>query len=36
MLQPPPEAVTPLPPELHADLTTREAVALQNPGAVLQ
>ena len=29
VLQPPPEAVTPLPPELHADLTTRERVALQ-------
>ena len=28
-LRPPPEAVSPLPPELHADLTTRERIALQ-------
>ena len=28
-LKPPPEAVTPLAPELHADLTTRERIALQ-------
>lgn len=28
-LRPPPEAVTPLAPDLHADLTTRERVALQ-------
>ena len=28
-LKPPPDAVTPLPPELHADLTTRQRVALQ-------
>jgi hypothetical protein len=28
-LMPPPEAVAPLPPELHADLTTRERVATQ-------
>ena len=28
-LRPPPEAVTPLPPELHADLTTRERISLQ-------
>lgn len=28
-LRPPPEAVAPLPPELHADLTTRERVILQ-------
>ena len=29
VLRPPPEAVAPLPPEVHADLTTRERVALQ-------
>ncbi|HVE40318.1 MAG TPA: DUF1592 domain-containing protein [Planctomycetota bacterium] len=28
-LRPPPEAVTPLPPELHPDMTTRERVSLQ-------
>jgi mono/diheme cytochrome c family protein len=28
-LRPPPEAVTPLPPELHADLNTRERISLQ-------
>ena len=28
-LRPPPEAVTPLAPDLHADLTTRERIALQ-------
>ncbi len=28
-LRPPPEAVTPLPPELHPDMTTRERVTLQ-------
>jgi hypothetical protein len=28
-LRPPPEAVAPLPPELHPDLTTRERVAMQ-------
>ncbi len=28
-LRPPPEAVAPLPPELHADLTTRQRVTLQ-------
>ena len=28
-LRPPPEAVAPLPPDLHADLTTRERVTLQ-------
>jgi hypothetical protein len=28
-LRPPPDAVTPLPPELHADLTTRERIILQ-------
>ncbi|HTN73938.1 MAG TPA: DUF1592 domain-containing protein [Pirellulaceae bacterium] len=31
-LRPPPEAVTPLTPDLHADLTTRERVALQTKG----
>lgn len=29
MLRPPPDAVTPLPPELHADLTTRQRTSLQ-------
>ncbi len=33
-LRPPPEAVVPLPPDLHADLTTRERVALQTSPAV--
>jgi hypothetical protein len=28
-LRPPPEAVTPLPPELHPDMTTRERVSIQ-------
>jgi hypothetical protein len=33
-LRPPPEAVAPLAPELHADLTTRERVALQTRSQV--
>jgi cytochrome c553 len=32
-LRPPPEAVAPLPPDLHPDLTTRERVALQTKAA---
>lgn len=35
-LRPPPEAVAPLPPELHADLTTRERVILQTKGESCQ
>ncbi|MDX1946745.1 MAG: DUF1592 domain-containing protein [Pirellulaceae bacterium] len=33
-LRPPPEAVTPLAPELHADLTTRERIALQTKSQI--
>ena len=32
-LKPPPDAVTPIPPDLHPSLTTRERVALQTKGA---
>ena len=32
-LKPPPEAVTPLPPKLHPDLTTRQRIALQTKPA---
>lgn len=35
-LRPPPEAVSPLSPELHADLTTRERVLLQTSPATCQ
>jgi hypothetical protein len=35
-LRPPPEAVTPLPPELHADLSTRERIALQTKAEACQ
>jgi hypothetical protein len=35
-LRPPPEAVAPLPPELHADLTTRQRVTLQTKGESCQ
>jgi hypothetical protein len=35
-LRPPPEAVTPLAPELHTELTTRERVALQTSPAACQ
>ena len=35
-LRPPPEAVAPLPPELHKDLTTRERVVLQTKGEACQ
>jgi mono/diheme cytochrome c family protein len=35
-LRPPPEAVAPLPAEIHADLTTRERVSLQTKGQSCQ
>lgn len=36
-LKPPPDAVTPIPPDLHPNLTTRERVAMQTkPGACIQ
>ncbi len=35
-LRPPPEAVSPLPPDLHADLTTRERIALQTSPQMCQ
>jgi cytochrome c553 len=35
-LRPPPEAVSPLPVELHANLTTRERIALQTKGEACQ
>lgn len=35
-LRPPPEAVAPLPPELHSDLTTRQRVTLQTKGESCQ
>jgi hypothetical protein len=35
-LRPPPEAVTPIPPDLHPDLTTRERVVLQTKAVACQ
>jgi hypothetical protein len=36
LLRPPPDAVVPLPPELHPDLTTRDRITLQTKGAACQ